>query len=117
MWLVRQLQQIDLVKSLFKFSRQVRRVLWTKAEGDNRAGISEKRMADVQLPDDRGVVERRKQRAAALKFAQQAFLVDVETELLPGVEIGPIDEERNLAQGWHDLRSLADEMPARAPSM
>ena len=50
--------------------------------------------------DDRGVVERAQQRAAALEFLEQALVVDVEAERLGGrVEIGAIDEERDLVGG------------------
>ncbi len=47
--------------------------------------------------DDRRVVERAKQRPAALEFLQEALVIDVEAERLGGcIEIGAIDEERDL---------------------
>src|SRR5665213_3521312 len=50
--------------------------------------------------DDRGVIERAYQRAATLEFLEQAFVVDVETECLGGcIEVGAVDEERNLVGG------------------
>ena len=47
--------------------------------------------------DDRGVVERPQQRPAALKLLQQALVIDVEAQSFRRrVEIGSIDEERDL---------------------
>jgi hypothetical protein len=50
--------------------------------------------------DDRGVVNRAKQRAPALELLEQALVIDIETKRLAGrIEIGAIDQERDLAVG------------------
>ena len=47
--------------------------------------------------DDRRIVERAQQRTPALELLQKALVVYVETERLGGcIEVGPIDEERDL---------------------
>ena len=49
--------------------------------------------------DDRGVVERTQQRAAALEFPEKAFVIDVEAKRPGGrLEIGAVDEERDPAE-------------------
>jgi hypothetical protein len=53
--------------------------------------------------NDCRILERAQNRAAALEFLQQAFVVDIETER-PGcrVKICAIDEQRNIVGGrWH----------------
>ena len=50
--------------------------------------------------DDCCVVERAQQRSATLEFLEQALVINVETERLGcRVEIGAIDEQRNLIGG------------------
>jgi hypothetical protein len=51
--------------------------------------------------NDRGVIERAHQRAAALKFLEKALVVDVEAERLGGrIQVGAIDKERDLVGIW-----------------
>ena len=50
--------------------------------------------------DNRGVVNRTKQRASALEFLEQPLVIDIETKRFAGrMEIGAIDQERDLAEG------------------
>ena len=56
--------------------------------------------------DDRGVVERPQQRPTALEFLQKALIIDVEAESFRRrVEIGPIDEERDVIASKSHLMS------------
>jgi hypothetical protein len=68
--------------------------------------------------DDRGVIKRAQTRSAALEFLEQALVIDVETERLGRrIEIGAIDEQRNLVGGrWHSGADLLQKIPQAGPA-
>src|SRR6202035_2627386 len=50
----------------------------------------------ILIFDDRGVIERAQQRSAALKFLEQALVVDIETERLRGrIQVTSINKNRD----------------------